>query len=59
MASIKRNIEIYVMEQQMHTSRIWLSYIIYYYLHVSVATVSITRVPSQKYWWNTTNCHTV
>jgi len=48
MASIKRNIEIYVMDQQMHTSRICLPYIIYY-LHASVATVTITRVPSQKY----------
>ena len=47
MASIKTHIEIYVMDQQMHTSRICLSYIIYY-LHVSVATVTITRVPSKN-----------
>jgi len=38
-----------VADQQMHASKICLSYITYYQ-HVPVAVATITRVPSQEYW---------
>jgi hypothetical protein len=43
-----QKITIYLVDQQMHTSKIYLSYIIHY-LHVSVAVVTIIRVPAQQY----------